>query len=113
MAPSARSGARRRYRSHPPFYRILFPHLLTTKQDVPPSPPSLTHNLPRVDVEMYNILALLTRDFVFGWYHAISLDQDFVNEIVRVVSHMVKQLEGRCQRVRLLLELMERILQHL
>lgn len=49
----------------------------------------------QVDTELYNLLALVCRGLITPWYSKISKDRAFFLEIVRVASHVFRQLEAR------------------
>ncbi|ORX95521.1 PXA-domain-containing protein [Basidiobolus meristosporus CBS 931.73] len=59
----------------------------------------LTKSSRCVDVELYNLLALLLRDFVLTWYDSISQDPEFLSEIVYTFSNITQELEDRCSKV--------------
>ncbi|KAJ1969902.1 hypothetical protein H4R34_006120, partial [Dimargaris verticillata] len=57
-----------------------------------PSRPALSESLAQV-------LDLVTRDFVHSWYHDLTDDHDFANEIHAAVSHVCRRLEARARRI--------------
>ena len=76
----------------PPFYRrLLYPY---ASEDVPP-PILVTPGSEYLDTQIYGLLALVCRGFISPWYMQISRDRAFLLEIVRVASHVVRQLEAR------------------
>jgi len=62
-----------------------------------PLPPLTSRN--DVDVQLYAVIAIVVRDFVYAWYGRITPDQAFVAEIVRVLAHCARALEGRARAV--------------
>ncbi|KTW32772.1 uncharacterized protein T551_00257 [Pneumocystis jirovecii RU7] len=56
--------------------------------------PSLTSS-PLVDVELYSIIAIICRDHVNIWYEQMTHDKNFVEELLFLISHIVKELEKR------------------
>ncbi|KAK9759506.1 hypothetical protein K7432_017446 [Basidiobolus ranarum] len=59
----------------------------------------LTKTSRQVDVELYNLLALLLRDFVLTWYDSISQDPEFLLEIVYTFSNITQEIEKRCTKI--------------
>jgi hypothetical protein len=53
----------------------------------------------QVDAALYSIIAIAFRDFVHKWYTEITFDQEFVREILLVISHVTRGLEERLRRV--------------
>ncbi|KAK9898165.1 hypothetical protein P389DRAFT_166483 [Cystobasidium minutum MCA 4210] len=76
--------------SVPLFKRLLYP-------GVSDKAPRIFHSpgTERVDEQLYNLLALICRGFISPWYSKISRDRAFLLEIVRVASHVFRQLEAR------------------
>ena len=50
-------------------------------------PPLTSQN--EVDVQLYAIIAIVIRDFVYSWYGKITPDQTFVEETIRIVAHFL------------------------
>ncbi|KAG8689523.1 Proteasome subunit alpha type-2 [Ceratobasidium sp. 423] len=109
--PTVRSQSIRSGTSEPPkskvpvslARRLLFPTLLPTM----PLPPILTLDLSEDDPalvelnkELYDFLALALRAFVQTWWGQITpRDRDFMPQITRVVTHVVRDIEQRASRV--------------
>lgn len=74
----------------PLYRRILYPGL----NDNPPRILA-TLGTEKVDVHLYTLLALICRGFIAPWYSKISRDRAFFLEVVRVTSHVFRQLEFR------------------
>lgn len=60
--------------------------------------PSLTSSND-VDLQLYAIIAIIIKDLVNSWYGKITLDQTFVEEIVRIIAHCSRALESRLRTV--------------
>ena len=60
-------------------------------------PPLTSRN--DVDLELYAILAVVVKEFVYSWYAKITPDRTFVAEVVDLVAHCTRDLEGRARRV--------------
>lgn len=56
--------------------------------------PTLTTS-PSVDLELYALVGLLFRSFVNRWYKSLSDDTELINELIRVVAHVTRDLEKR------------------
>ena len=52
-----------------------------------------------VDFQLYAIIAIVVKDLVQSWYGKITPDQDFVQEVVRILAHCTTQLESRLRAV--------------
>ena len=60
--------------------------------------PALTSS-PDVDLQLYALLAVVFRDFVYSWYSKITTDTVFVQEVVAVVAHCSRAIEERLRKV--------------
>ena len=60
-------------------------------------PPLTSSN--EVDLQVYGIVAVIMREFVYAWYSKITPDQVFVDEIVKVIAHVTRGLEQRIRKV--------------
>lgn len=60
-------------------------------------PPLTSSN--EVDIQVYGIVAVIMREFVYAWYSKITPDQVFVDEIVKVIAHVTRALEQRIRKV--------------
>ncbi|KAG4306407.1 hypothetical protein PORY_000395 [Pneumocystis oryctolagi] len=56
--------------------------------------PSLTSSA-LVDVELYSIIAIICRDHINIWYEQMTHDKSFVEELLFLISHIIKELEKR------------------
>lgn len=48
---------------------------------------------------MYAILAVIIKEFVLVWYGKITPDQEFVEEVVKIIAHCTRALEQRLRKV--------------
>lgn len=60
-------------------------------------PPLTSSN--EVDLQLYAIIAIVMRDFVYSWYARITPDQSFGEEVIRIIAHCTRELEQRFRRV--------------
>jgi len=56
-------------------------------------PPLTSSN--EIDVQLYAIIAVILSQFVQAWYNRITPDGEFINEVVQVIAHCMRGLEGR------------------
>jgi len=52
-----------------------------------------------IDLQLYAIIAVIVKDLVYSWYGKITPDQVFVEEVVRIIAHCTRAIEGRLRRV--------------
>ena len=52
-----------------------------------------------MDLQLYAIIAIIVKDLVYSWYGKITPDQGFVEEVLRIVAHCTRALEGRLRTV--------------
>ena len=84
--------------------RVLSPqHGHPTDQRTTPRPiedllPPLT-SFNEVDVQLYAIIAIVFKDFVYAWYAKITPDHAFVEEVIQIIAHTTRALEQRLRRV--------------
>ncbi|KAL8819321.1 MAG: hypothetical protein Q9223_002213 [Gallowayella weberi] len=60
-------------------------------------PPLTSSN--EVDLQLYAIIAIIVKEFVYSWYGKITPDQTFVEEVVRIIAHCTRALEERFRRI--------------
>ena len=81
--------------------RVLCPHSHGGTSDSRPIdevlPPLTSSN--DVDLQLYAIIAIVVKEFVYSWYGKITPDQGFVEEVVRIFAHCTRALEQRLRRV--------------
>jgi sorting nexin-19 len=70
----------------------------TSQEPLDKALPALTSSA-NVDLELYALIALIFRDFVYKWYGQITNDVAFVQEVVTVVAHVTRALEERLRKV--------------
>lgn len=78
--------------------RVLCPQSSNhgTSASQPPEellPPLTSSN--EVDRELYAVIAIIVREFVYSWYSTITSDQALVNEALQVIAHCTRALEQR------------------
>ena len=60
-------------------------------------PPLTSFN--EVDVQLYAIIAIVLKDFVYAWYTKITPDHVFVEEVIQIIAHTTRALEQRLRRI--------------
>lgn len=60
-------------------------------------PPLTSSN--EIDVQLYAIIAIIVKEVIQSWYGKMTPDQSFVEEVVRIVAHCTRALEGRLRSV--------------
>lgn len=60
-------------------------------------PPLTSSN--EVDLQLYAIIAIIIKEFIYNWYAKITSDQDFVEEVVQIIAHCTRALEERLRSV--------------
>ncbi|KIW06184.1 hypothetical protein, variant [Verruconis gallopava] len=60
-------------------------------------PPLTSSN--EVDLQLYAILAVILKEFVYSWYAKITPDHVFVEEVIRIIAHCTRALEQRLRKV--------------
>ncbi|GFG00241.1 PXA domain protein 1 [Aspergillus udagawae] len=56
-------------------------------------PPLTSSN--EVDLQLYALIAVIIKEFVFSWYSKITSDQNLVKEVIQVIAHCTRALEQR------------------
>ncbi|BCS10296.1 hypothetical protein ALUC_31113A [Aspergillus luchuensis] len=56
-------------------------------------PPLTSSN--EVDRQLYALIAIIVKEFVYTWYSKITSDQVLVNELLQVIAHCTRALEQR------------------
>jgi hypothetical protein len=81
--------------------RVLCPQAYVGPSDHRPIdellPPLTSSN--EVDLQLYAILAIIVKEYVYSWYGKITADQGFVEEVVRIFAHCTRALEQRVRKV--------------
>ncbi|KAK2877202.1 hypothetical protein FQN49_001352 [Arthroderma sp. PD_2] len=60
-------------------------------------PPLTSTN--EVDLQLYALMAVVMREFVYSWYSKITPDTVFAEEVIQLVAHCTRALEQRLRRV--------------
>lgn len=60
-------------------------------------PPLSSSN--ETDLQLYAIIAIVVKELVYSWYGKITPDQAFVEEVVRIIAHCTRALEGRLRKI--------------
>ncbi|RAK99043.1 uncharacterized protein BO80DRAFT_426854 [Aspergillus ibericus CBS 121593] len=60
-------------------------------------PPLTSSN--EVDRQLYALIAIVIKEFVFTWYSKITSDQVLVSEVLQVIAHCTRALEQRLREV--------------
>jgi len=59
-------------------------------------PPLTSSN--EVDIQLYAIIAIVIKEFVYTWYSKITPDPVFVEEVIHIIAHCSRALEGRLRQ---------------
>jgi len=70
--------------------------------------PALTSST-ETDVEVYALIAIAARDYIFSWYAGVSNDSSFVLEVVALIAHITRGLEERLRKVDLEVLLLDEV----
>jgi hypothetical protein len=82
--------------------RVLCPQASSHGASSPQPPEELLPPLTSsndVDRQLYAILAIIMKEFVYSWYSKITPDQTFVNEVLHVIAHCTRALEQRIRKI--------------
>lgn len=60
-------------------------------------PPLTSSN--EIDLQLYGIIAVILKEFVFTWYSKITPDHIFVDEVIQIIAHCTRALEQRLRKV--------------
>lgn len=60
-------------------------------------PPLTSSN--SVDLQLYALIAVIIKEFVYSWYAKITPDHVFVDEVLQLIAHCTRALEQRLRRV--------------
>ncbi|KAK2753665.1 hypothetical protein FQN55_000028 [Onygenales sp. PD_40] len=69
------------------------------------SPRPLEESLPpltssnEVDLQLYALIAIIIKEFIYDWYSKITPDRDFTEEIIQIIAHCTRALEQRLRQV--------------
>jgi hypothetical protein len=60
-------------------------------------PPLTSSN--EVDLQLYALLAIIIKEFVYSWYAKITTDHVFIDEVLQLIAHCTRALEQRLRQV--------------
>jgi hypothetical protein len=60
-------------------------------------PPLTSSN--EVDLQLYAIIAVILKEFVYTWYAKITPDHVFVDQVIQIIAHCTRALEQRLRKV--------------
>ncbi|QDS74088.1 hypothetical protein FKW77_009569 [Venturia effusa] len=60
-------------------------------------PPLTSSN--EVDLQLYAIIAVVLKEFVYTWYAKITPDHAFVDQVIQIIAHCTRALEQRLRKV--------------
>ncbi|EER26260.1 PXA domain containing protein [Coccidioides posadasii C735 delta SOWgp] len=60
-------------------------------------PPLTSSN--EVDLQLYALIAIIMKEFVYLWYSKITPDHSFTEEIIQVIAHCTRALEQRLRQI--------------
>lgn len=60
-------------------------------------PPLTSSN--EVDLQLYGIISVIIKEFVYTWYSKITPDHVFTNEVIQIIAHCTRALEQRLRKV--------------
>ncbi|KAJ5208801.1 hypothetical protein N7449_003180 [Penicillium cf. viridicatum] len=82
--------------------RVLCPQTSSHGASSPQPPEELLPPLTSsndVDRQLYALLAIIIKEFVYSWYSKITPDQALVNEVLQVIAHCTRALEQRLRQI--------------
>ena len=81
--------------------RVLCPDTHAGTQELRPLedllPPLTSSN--DFDLQLYAIIAIVIKELVHSWYGKITPDQGFVEEVIQIIAHCTRAIEGRLRSV--------------
>lgn len=60
-------------------------------------PPLTSSN--EADLQLYAIIAVILKEFVYTWYAKITPDHVFVDQVIQIIAHCTRALEQRLRKV--------------
>jgi PXA domain len=60
-------------------------------------PPLTSSNA--IDLQLYAIISVILKEFVYTWYAKITPDHVFVDEVIQIIAHCTRALEQRLRKV--------------
>ncbi|OJD26714.1 hypothetical protein ACJ73_01905 [Blastomyces percursus] len=52
-----------------------------------------------VDLQLYALIAIIIKEFVYAWYSKITPDHTFTDEVIQIIAHCTRALEQRLRQV--------------
>ncbi|KAH8692853.1 PXA domain protein [Talaromyces proteolyticus] len=52
-----------------------------------------------VDLQLYALIAIIVKEFVYSWYAKITPDHVFIDEVLQLIAHCTRALEQRLRQV--------------
>lgn len=77
--------------------RVLCPQANSSSSLEELLPPLTSSN--DVDRQLYALISIIVKEFVYSWYSKITSDQILVNELLQVIAHCTRALEQRLRQV--------------
>ncbi|PGH32466.1 hypothetical protein GX50_04766 [[Emmonsia] crescens] len=60
-------------------------------------PPLTSSN--EVDLQLYALIAIIIKEFIYVWYSRITPDHTFTDEVIQIIAHCTRALEQRLRQV--------------
>lgn len=82
--------------------RVLCPQTSNHGASSPQPPEELLPPLTSsndVDRQLYALIAIIIKEFLYSWYSKITPDQALVDEVLQVVAHCTRALEQRIRQI--------------
>lgn len=82
--------------------RVLCPDVSASGSSAPRPleellPPLTSSN--DIDLQLYALIAIIVKEFVYSWYARITPDHVFVDEVLQLIAHCTRALEQRLRRI--------------
>lgn len=52
-----------------------------------------------VDRQLYALIAIIVKEFIYSWYSKLTSDQNLINEVLQVIAHCTRALEQRLRQI--------------
>ncbi|OAX83610.1 hypothetical protein ACJ72_02023 [Emergomyces africanus] len=60
-------------------------------------PPLTSSN--EVDLQLYALIAIIIKEFIYTWYSKITPDHSFTDEVIQIIAHCTRALEQRLRQI--------------
>ncbi|OJD15281.1 hypothetical protein AJ78_04466 [Emergomyces pasteurianus Ep9510] len=60
-------------------------------------PPLTSSN--EVDLQLYALIAIIIKEFIYAWYSRITPDHTFTEEVIQIIAHCTRALEQRLRQI--------------